>query len=66
MNAKNYTTEAEEREHRLCDDIRYTYLGSRVEINGTGYPVVAAIPFMRANDRIPTAADTIQKMLEGK
>ena len=66
MSEKDYTTEAEEREQFLSDDIRYTYLGSRVEINGTGYPVVAAIPFMRANKQIPTAADTIQKLLEEK
>ena len=66
MNENNYTTEENERTQTLPDNIRYSYFGSRVEIAGVGYPVVAAIPFMRAIKQIPTAADTIQKLLEEK
>ena len=40
MDEKVYTTEEKERENTLPSDIRYAYFGSRVEIDGTGYPVI--------------------------
>ena len=66
MDEKVYTTEEKERENTLPSDIRYAYFGSRVEIDGTGYPVIAAIPFGRLSGQLPTAAENLQKLVEKK
>lgn len=66
MNKNNYTTEENERAQTLPDNIRYSYFGSRVEINGVGYPVVAAIPFQRTSRALLTATDKLKKLAEGK
>ena len=65
MNEKNYTTEAEEKEQTITTGMRYTYIGSRVEIDGVGYPVVAAIPLGTADCRLLTAEEKISKLVEG-
>ena len=66
MYEKVYTTEEKERENTLPSDIRYAYFGSRVEIDGTGYPVIAAIPFGRLSGQLPTAAENLQKLVAEK
>lgn len=66
MDEKDYTTEEKERENAIPSDIRYAYFGSRVEIDGIGYPVIAAIPFGRLSGQLPTAAENLQKLVAGK
>lgn len=66
MKEITYTTEEKERENTLPIDIRYAYFGSRVEINGTGYPVVAAIPFGGICGQLPTATEELKKLVAGK
>ena len=66
MDEKEYTTEEKERENALPNGIRYAYFGSRVEIDGTGYPIVAAIPFGRLSGQLPTATENLQKLVAGK
>ena len=66
MNENDYTTEENERAQTLPDNIRYSYFGSRVEINGVGFPVVAAIPFGRMSRALPTATDKLKILAEGK
>ena len=66
MNEKSYTTEEKERENALPSGIRYAYFGSHVEIDGTGYPVVAAIPFGRLCGQLPTATEELKKLVAGK
>lgn len=66
MKEKSYTTEEKERENNMLNDIRYTYFGSCVEIDGTGYPVVAAIPFGKFSRQLPTATEKLQKLVAGK
>ncbi len=63
MNEKSYTTEEKERENALPNGIRYAYFGSRVEIDGIGYPVVAAIPFGRLCGQLLTAKEKLQKLV---
>lgn len=65
MNEKNYTTEAEEREQTISAGMRYTYIGSRVEIDGVGYPVVAAIPLGTAEIQLKTAEEKMLRLVEG-
>lgn len=66
MKEKDYTTEAEEREQTIPEDMRYTYIGSLVNIDGVGYPVVAAIPLGTMKCTLPTAEEKISKLVEGK
>ena len=66
MKEKDYTTEAEEREQTIPEDMRYTYIGSLVTIDGVGYPVVAAIPLGTMKCTLPTAEEKISKLVEGK
>ena len=65
MKEKDYTTEAEEREQTIPENMRYTYLGSLVNIDGVGYPVVAAIPRGTTDCRLLTAEEIISKLVEG-
>ena len=66
MDEKVYTTVEKERDNTLQSDIRYAYFGSRVEIDETGYPVVAAIPFGRLCGQLPTATEELKKLVAGK
>lgn len=66
MKEKSYTTETKERTQALSDNVLYTYFGSCVEIDGTGYPVVAAIPFGKFSRQLPTATEKLQKLVAGK
>lgn len=58
MNDKNYITQADDREETIPDDMRYTYIGSSVEIDGKSYPVVAAIPLGTADCSLPSAEES--------
>lgn len=66
MKEKCNKTKADERKQIIPKNIRYTYFGSLVEIDGIGYPVVAAIPFRRAIFEFPTATEKLLKLVEGK
>ena len=61
MSKMDYTTE--ERDNALPNGMHYAYFGSRIEIDGTGYPVVAAIPFGRLCGQLPTATEKLQKLV---
>ena len=63
--SKEYVTQAEEREQTIPAGMRYTYIGSRVEIDGVGYPVVAAIPIGTADCRLLSAEEKMLKLVEG-
>ena len=63
--SKEYITQAEEREQTIPAGMRYTYIGSRVEIDGVGYPVVAAIPLGTAEFQLKTAEEKMLKLVKG-
>ena len=63
--SKEYITQAEEREQTIPAGMRYTYIGSRVEIDGTYYPVVAAIPLRTTECRLLTAEEKMLKLVKG-
>ena len=65
MKEKEYTTEAEEREQTIPENMRYTYIGSLVTIDGVDYPVVAAISLGTTDCRLQTAEEKISKLVEG-
>ena len=65
MNKKEYITQAEERDQTIPENMRYTYIGSLVTVDGVGYPVVAAIPLGTTDCRLLTAEDKISKIVEG-
>ena len=65
MNDKNYITQADDREETIPDDMRYTYIGSSIEIDGKSYPVVAAIPLGTSDSVLPTASEKLLKIIEG-
>ena len=66
MNDKNYITQADDREETIPDKMRYTYIGSSVEIDGKSYPVVAAIPLGTADCSLPSAEEKLMKLVQGK
>ena len=66
MKEKTYTTEANDKEQFESKNVCYTYFGSRVEIDGIGYPVVAAIPFGKFSRQLPTATEKLQKLVARK
>ena len=63
--SKEYVTQAEEREQTIPENMRYTYIGSLVTVDGVGYPVVAAIPVGTRDYTLPTAEEKISKSVEG-
>ena len=65
MKEKDYTTEAEEREQTIPENMRYIYIGSLVTVDGVGYPVVAAIPLGTTECKLKTAEEKLLKLLEG-
>lgn len=65
MSKKEYVTQSEEREQNIPENMRYTYIGSLVTIDGVSYPVVAAIPLGTADCRLQTAEEKISKLVEG-
>ena len=65
MSQKEYITQAEGREQTIPENMRYTYIGSLVTIDGVGYPVVAAIPIGTMDCTLPTAEEKISKLVEG-
>lgn len=62
--SKNHTTKANEIEQTKYKNVRYSYFGSRIEIDGVGYPVVAAVPFGRASRHLPTAEEKLLIFIE--
>lgn len=66
MSEKEYTTESEQMENPIPKNVRYTYFGSRVEIDGIRYPVVAAIPFGIISRQLPTAKQSLLKLIKEK
>lgn len=66
MKEKCSITKVDEEKQIIPKTIHYTYFGSRVEIDGIGYPVVAAIPFRKAIFEFPTATEKLLKLVEGK
>ena len=63
--SKEYVTQAEEREQTIPENMRYTYIGSLVTVDGVGYPIVAAIPVGTKDYTLPTAEEKISKLVEG-
>lgn len=63
--SKEYVTQAEERDQTIPENMRYTYIGSLVTVDGVGYPVVAAIPVGTKDYTLPTAEEKISKLVEG-
>ena len=63
--SKEYVTQAEEREQTIPKNMRYTYIGSLVKVDGVGYPVVAAIPIGTKDRTLPSAEEKISKLVEG-
>jgi len=66
MSKKEYVTQAEEIEQNIPENMRYTYIGSLVTVDGVGYPVVAAIPAGTKDCMLPSAEEKISKLVEGK
>ena len=60
----DYVTQADEREQTIPENMRYTYIGSLVTVNGVGYPVVAAIPIGTKDCTLPTAEEKLSKLVE--